>query len=117
MFRWRHRSVTRERRHSVEMVPAAPRIDARLLAAIERVDDARLPIAETNRRIGLIAEALGVPRPSYEQVRRLVRRMRRGRWRPTRVGEILLDIAVRTAPPEALLQVLAKTGYYSLRRK
>jgi hypothetical protein len=91
------------------MVAAAPRVDLRLVAAIERFDDPRRPIAETNRRIGLVAETLGLPRPSYEEVRRLVRLWRAGRGGPE-VGHVLLDIAFRAAPPEALLDVLAGTA-------
>jgi len=40
--------------------------------AIARVDDPSLPIAETVRRLGLVAEELGVPRPSYVHMRRYV---------------------------------------------
>jgi hypothetical protein len=87
---------------------AAPRIDIRLVAAIAHVDDRHEPMAETNRRIGALAEDLGVPRPSYEQIRHLVRRHRRGRLDPT-LGKILLDVAFRTRPPEALLDYLAGT--------
>src|SRR5204862_47272 len=46
-----------------------PRIDERLVAALARLDDPTLPIAETNRRLGVVAEGLGLIRPSYQQVR------------------------------------------------
>jgi hypothetical protein len=83
------------------MASSAPRIDSRLVAAIERLDDETVRIAETNRRVGSVAEALGLPRPSYEQVRALVHRARsRGRY-PS-AGDVLLDIAFRTRPPTAL---------------
>jgi hypothetical protein len=65
-------------------------------------------MAETNRRIGALAGDLGLPRPSYEQVRLLVKEHRRGRLRPT-AGQILLEIAFRARPPEALLDYLAGT--------
>jgi hypothetical protein len=65
-------------------------------------------MAETNRRIGALAGDLGLPRPSYEQVRLLVKDHRRGRLRPT-AGRILLEIAFRARPPEALLDYLAGT--------
>jgi hypothetical protein len=42
-----------------------PRIDQRLVAEIARLDDPTLPIAETNRRLGVVAEGLGLLRPSY----------------------------------------------------
>jgi hypothetical protein len=89
------------------MVPAAPRIDARLLAAIARVDRPQRPIAETARRVGLIAEALGLPRPSYEQLRTHVHAARARRLNPG-AGDILLDVAFRNRPPDALLDLLAE---------
>jgi hypothetical protein len=88
------------------MPPAAPRIDSRLVAAIARLDDRREPVAETNRRIGALAGDLGLPRPSYEQVRTLVKEHRRGRLEPG-VGTLLLEISFRSRPPEALLDYLA----------
>jgi len=61
------------RRHTRRMPAAAPRYDQRLLDAIRRVDDDTEPIAETCRRVGEVATALGLPRPSYVHVRRIVR--------------------------------------------
>jgi hypothetical protein len=90
------------------MAPCAPRIDSRLVAAIAHLDDRRNPIAETNRRIGALAGDLGLLRPSYEQIRLLVHEHRRGLLRPT-AGAILLDIAFRVRPPEALLEYLDGT--------
>jgi len=52
--------------------PSAPRYDRRLLGAIRRLDDESLPIAEVWRRVGAAAEKIGVPRPSYVHVRRIV---------------------------------------------
>jgi len=73
------------------------------------VDDGVTPMAEVNRRVGLVAEALGLTRPSYEQVRVLVHRARRDRLAPT-TGEILLDIAFRVRPPDALVSHLSGVG-------
>ena len=50
-----------------------------------------------------------MPRPSYEQVRTLVHALRAGKGGPG-AGEILLDIALRTRPPEAILEVLERTA-------
>ena len=80
------------------MAPSAPRPDVRLIAAIERLDDPYVRIAETNRKVGLVAEALGLTRPSYEQVRRIVHDARRRGRRPT-TGDVLLDIAFQVRPP------------------
>jgi hypothetical protein len=86
------------------MTQAAPRIDERLVAAIERVQDPRRPIADTHRLVGEIAEKLGMIRPSYEQVRTLVHVLRTGK-RDTSIGQVLLDIAFRARAPEELLRV------------
>jgi hypothetical protein len=51
---------------------SAPRYDPRLLAAIRRLDDEGRPIAETCRRVGEVAATLGLPRPSYVHLRRIV---------------------------------------------
>jgi hypothetical protein len=90
------------------MPDAAPRIDSRLVAAIAWLDDETEPMAETNRRIGFLAQDLRLAKPSYEQIRTLVKQHRRGRLRPT-AGQALLDIAFRVRPPEALLDYLAGT--------
>jgi hypothetical protein len=90
------------------MLSFAPRVDSRLVAAAERLDSPGTPVAETNRRLGLVAAELGLVRPSYEEVRRIVCESRlRGR-KPT-AGDVLLDIAFRTRPPEALLDYLTDT--------
>ena len=90
------------------MVDAAPRIDSRLLAALVRLQRRDRSIAETNRRLGELAESLGLPRPSYERVRALIHEHRR---RPIRLhaGEILLEIALQTRPPEAFVDFMAGT--------
>jgi hypothetical protein len=97
------------RRHAFVVASSAPRIDTRLVAAAELLDDRRVPIAETNRRVGEVAEALGLPRPSYENVRRVVHEARR-RGRLPSTGEVLLDIAFRVRPPLALGDHLAGTA-------
>jgi hypothetical protein len=93
----------------VRVVRIAPRLDERLVAAIGRLDDPKRPIAETWRRAGVVAEWLGLPRPSYEQVRVLVGEFRAGKYSPG-LGDVLLEIAFRAAPPDALLDFLAGTS-------
>jgi hypothetical protein len=88
------------------MADCAPRTDVRLVAAIERLDDPVVRIAETNRKVGLVADALGLTRPSYEQVRRLVHDARRRGRRPA-TGDVLLDIAFQVRPATALGDHLA----------
>ena len=90
------------------MLAFAPRTDSRLVTAAERLDSPWTPIAETNRRIGAVAAELGLFRPSYEQIRRVVQRAReQGRY-PS-AGEVLLKIAFRSRPPTALIDQLTKS--------
>jgi len=84
---------------------AAPRIGPTLLAAIERLDDTELPIAEVHRRVAALADHLGCSRPSYEQIRVLVHEHRTRGLAPT-AGQVLLDVFLRTRPPHALLELL-----------
>jgi hypothetical protein len=94
--------------HTSGVLQFAPRIDWRLVAAAERLDNEVTPIAETNRRVGTVAAELALPLPSYEQVRMIVTRAReRGRHPST--GEVLLDIAFRARPPTAFLDHLVGT--------
>jgi hypothetical protein len=92
----------------VPVLSFAPRIDSRLVAAAERLHSRTTPIAETNRRVGRVAEELGLRRPSYEQVRTIVRRARSRGRQPTS-ADVLLDIAFRVRPPTALIEHLAGT--------
>jgi hypothetical protein len=88
------------------VVAQAPRIDERLVGALARVDDRSVPIAEINRRVGLVAEGLGLKRPSYQQVRVILHELRSRRRSPN-FGKTLLDISFRTRPPTALIDDLA----------
>ena len=88
------------------MLRFAPRISPRLLEALGRLDDRRVPIAETCRRLGAEAERLKLPRPSYERVRVLVHALRRLRRGPS-TASVLLDVAIRARPADALLDLMA----------
>jgi hypothetical protein len=87
---------------------SGPRIDTRLVAALERLDDRDVPIAETYRRLGRVARHLRLFRPSNEQVRRLVH-LARLKGRTPSAGDILLDVAFRIRPPVAIGDFLAGT--------
>jgi hypothetical protein len=84
---------------------SGPRIDERLVGALARLDDPTLPIAETNRRLGVVAEGLGLIRPSYQQVRVIVHELRSHK-RSSRVGETLLQIAYGMRTQSQILRVL-----------
>jgi len=87
----------------------APRISPRLLRALDRLDDPRLPFAELNRRLGVEAERLGLRRPSYQRVRELLHRLRGLRRGPS-MGRLLVEIALRARPAEAFLDRIAGVG-------
>jgi hypothetical protein len=87
----------------------APRIPAKLVHALDRLDDRTLPIAEINRRLGAHAERLGLRRPSYERVRQLLRLLRRWRRRPG-TTQVLVDVAFRARPPTAFLDHISGVG-------
>ena len=97
------------------MARFAPRIPHRLLVTLDRLDDRSIPIAETARRLGDEADRLGITRPSYQRIRELVhisRQMRRG---PTTTS-VLVDVAFRVRPADALLDHLSGVGVSTLRR-
>jgi hypothetical protein len=88
------------------MYAAAPRIESRLLRAIALIDDPGVPMAETNRRARVLAAKFGVPRPSYERVRRHLRETRRAEERRREKTRILIGVATYTRPVEDLYQLL-----------
>jgi hypothetical protein len=85
------------------VVKFAPRISLQLRAHIERLAESSLSAAEITREVGKTAEGLGQTRPSYEQVRTLVREVRRRPKSPS-TADVLLDIAFRAKPADALLR-------------
>jgi hypothetical protein len=54
------------------VIPIAPRYDPRILELAAALDDGRAPMAETCRRVGAAAGALGLFRPSYAHLRRFL---------------------------------------------
>jgi hypothetical protein len=87
------------------VIASAPRLDPRLLAAIGDLDRRDRPIAETNRRVGLVASQLGLPKPSYEQVRTLVHASRNGK-RYYGLIDAYIDLTFQTAPTRAIVERL-----------
>jgi hypothetical protein len=61
------------------MTCASPRLDTRLVAAAVALDDPSESMAETWRRVGLVAERLDLTRPGYDAIREIVRMSRRRR--------------------------------------
>ena len=79
------------------MVHAAPRYDARIVEALRALDDPAESMAEICRRVGTVTERLGLPRPSYVHLRRLLHRERERREAERRrreaIREIVFDVA------------------------
>lgn len=74
----------------------APRIDSRLLRVLEQAP-AGLSAAEVTRLAGEAAEALGLMRPSYQQVRIRLLGVRDEQARVSNL-KVLLDIALNLRP-------------------
>jgi len=87
---------------------AAPRISHRLLERLEALDDGNAGFGDLTRQLGEEAVRLGLPRPSYQQVRVLAQRHRSLRRAPGTV-EVLLDVATRARPVDAVVDHAAGT--------
>jgi AraC-like DNA-binding protein len=87
----------------------APRISRHVLEAVFKRDDPRRPIAETYRQVAADAERLGYTRPSYEQIRAFVHRVRRINKQPT-TTDILVDIALIRRHADELIDHWAGIG-------
>jgi hypothetical protein len=70
---------------------------------VEQLDDPSEPIAETNRRARDLAEELGIPRPSYERVRRHLRESRARQAERVLARELVLQLAYNTRPADAVV--------------
>jgi hypothetical protein len=87
------------------MVPSAPRYDSRIVDAVRAFDDPRGSIAEVCRRVGEEATRLGLPRPSYVHIRRIVHAERERRRAEQEEARLRRDIA-----EDALADLLAGRG-------
>jgi len=96
-------------RDACHVPAAAPRIDVQLIAAMARIDDRKRPIAETWRRVGVIADHLGLARPSYQQVRTIIHLIRAERRDPG-LGELLLAAALSTRSTKPILDLIDALG-------
>lgn len=85
---------------------AAPRISPTLLRRLKALSKKEMSFAEINRVLGAQAETLGVPRPSYQQVRMIVREFRRSAGTAT-VTSLLVDHAFGVRSPQEVAVALA----------
>jgi hypothetical protein len=72
------------------MTPTSPRLDPRLVLAVFALDEPGTPMAETWRAVCSLADELGVPRPGYDTIRRLVHT---GRRREAELRRVLEPVA------------------------
>jgi hypothetical protein len=98
------------------VLPLAPRLSPRLVAAIERLDDGQRSIADITRQAGVVAGALGLQQPSYERVRTIVHAKRRRPWEPT-PAQVFFEEAYRARPPGAFLEYLVGMDVPPLRSR
>lgn len=89
--------------HLLEPYAAGPRVDRRLLDTAVALDDRSQPMAETYRRLRATAAAMGVPRPSYDRVRRHLRAARRRELDARAVREHVLALAFNTRRADAVI--------------
>jgi hypothetical protein len=75
------------------VVRIAPRYDERILDAVLALDDSGQPLAEISRRIAAHVEQLGITRPSYVHLRRLILAAREREDERRRRNKELLQIA------------------------
>ena len=87
----------------------ALRISGRLLDEIGRLASGPDPRLTSFRLVGELAEQRGFRRPSYEQVRLLVRQAQRRARRASNM-EVLLDVALRARHPDAFLRHVSATN-------
>ena len=89
------------------VIPLAPRYDPLIDELVHRLDDRTVPMAETARRVGDGAQLLGLIRPTYPHLRRLIV-FHRGR----RDAEQAYRAVVRDVIEDVAVAVL--TGRYNL---
>ena len=54
------------------MVPLAPRYKPQIYELVRKLDERSEPIAEVSRRVGATAVEIGLIRPSYSHLRRVI---------------------------------------------
>lgn len=93
------------------MTATSPRLDARLREAARSLDRDSDPMAETWRRVGLVAEEIGVPRPGYDTIRLIVRDHRRRKAEIRRLLEpVLADLLQGRVSAWGLQRVIEAAG-------
>jgi hypothetical protein len=92
------------------MPAAAPRLDPRLLERLERLARKEVSYADVRRLLVAHALELGVPPPSYEHVRRLVKASRSERESDPGVLPIALEVAIGLRHGNELVDAMRKAA-------
>ena len=92
------------------MYAAAPRVEQRLLRAADDLDERTEPMAETYRRLRALAEEMGVPRPSYERVRRHLKAVRQLEADRETARDLALELAFNTRRADQVIADLLDLG-------
>ena len=82
------------------MTTSAPRFHPRLIRAIHRLDDESVPIAEVWRRVGAWADRRRIPRPGYDNVRRIVLAERERRAEVRQIRNEVAGTLLTGRPPD-----------------
>lgn len=90
------------------MSDAAPRLAWPLVVEVRRLAASDASVAEIRRDLGRFADGRGLPRPSYEAIRRLVRRERALRALPGVVDPIVDGWLRVRSPQNAADEVLGR---------
>ena len=88
------------------MVASAVRIDPRVARIVRKLERKNRVIADVVRTTGTYCDALGLTRPSYEQIRLLFHIARERRERRRAALDLLVEVDLRVRPPSDLLYLL-----------
>jgi hypothetical protein len=91
------------------MPSSAPRTPWPIVASIGSLDSRDVPIAEVWRRACDLADMIGVSRPSYEQIRRLVHRERRIRDLPGSIDVVAEALFLVRSPLNAMDELIERS--------
>jgi hypothetical protein len=75
---------------------AGPRVEQGFLERVAKLDDSSEPMAETYRRIRSLANEQGIPRPSYERIRRQLNTTRLRPDERKRARTLVFELAYNT---------------------
>jgi uncharacterized protein (DUF2384 family) len=87
---------------------AGPRVQQSFLERVAKLDDRSEPMAETYRRIRSLSREQGIPRPSYERIRRHLRTTRLSVEERKRARTLVFELAYNTRQADHVLADLLR---------